>query len=345
MKGRALLSPLAVLYRIGLGLWDYSWKFRKAVKIDVPVISVGNLTAGGSGKTPLTIYLAERFLERQTKPAVLIRGYRRKGKGDLFLLTDTKVVPPVENTGDEAQLIYRRLSGEVPVGIGRRRERTARFLLEKENPDLFILDDGFQYRKLHQDVKIVIINVGSLKEPVRLLPAGDWREPLSALKRADILIYNFKFEAEEAGVPDGIPLNKPCFKMSYRATGVVAPELKMLGVEYIKGKKAFAFAGIADPRGFLKALEATGMKVVGSMFFPDHHWYSDRDLRKITEGSKKSGAEITITTEKDLIKLGERGSEILALRVEPSIEDEEGFWEILEELLPFEPPETEQREA
>jgi len=345
MKGRALLSPLAVLYRIGLGLWNFSWKFRKAAKIDVPVISVGNLTAGGSGKTPMTIYLAARFLERRMRPAVLIRGYRRKGKGDLFLLTDMKEVPPVENTGDEAQLIYRRLSGEIPVGIGRKRERTARFLMEKENPDLFILDDGFQYRKLHQDVKIVIINAGSLKEPVKLLPAGDWREPLSALKRADILVYNFKFGTKEAGIPDGIPSRKPCFKMSYRATGVVAPDLKVLGVEQIRGKKAFAFAGIADPRGFLKALETVGLKVVGSMFFSDHYWYCDRDLRKIMEGSEKSGAEITITTEKDLIKLGERGSEILALRIEPSIEDEEGFWETLEELLPLEPPETEESEG
>ncbi|RKY99622.1 MAG: tetraacyldisaccharide 4'-kinase [Candidatus Hydrothermota bacterium] len=337
MSRRALLYPLSMLYRIGLELWNFGWKFRRSTEIDVPVISVGNLTVGGSGKTPLTIYLAGKFLERRLKPAVLIRGYRRKEKRDLFLLPEMKEIPRIEDTGDEAYLIFRRLSGKVPVGIGRKRERTARFLLKKERPDLFLLDDGFQYRKLHQDVKIVILNVNSLEAPVMLLPAGDWREPLTALKRADILLFNFKFETKPADFSDKVPYGKPSFKLFYRATGGVDPDLNELSLEYLKGKKAFAFAGIAEPHGFLRALETLGTAVVGSMFFPDHHWYSERDLKKIARESERSGAEITITTEKDLIKIGKSGPEIAALRIEPFLEDEKEFWKLLEKLLPLQP--------
>lgn len=251
----------------------------KVRRLRRPVVSVGNLSVGGSGKTPLVIALGELLKERGIAFDVLSRGYGRRSK-------DIAVVNPegsVEEFGDEPLLIARKL--QVPVVVGADRYQAGLLAEQKFSSRLHLLDDGFQHRRLHRDFDIVLLPARDLE--AGLLPTGRLREPLSSLRRADAVVL-------EPGVPvpEGV-------KSVWRARREITIHPSSSGPV----TTVVAFCAIAHPDQFFESLKTAGVRILESVAFRDHHRYSQQDIDRLLQLKKNSGAEGLITTEKDLVKL------------------------------------------
>ena len=253
-----------------------------AFRLNHPVISVGNLTVGGTGKTPLVIALAEAFRERGFRPVILSRGYGRTGRGTVIDGSDWKEV------GDEPFLIKRRL-GDLHVVVDG--DRYAAGLAAEKNQlgDLFILDDGFQHRRLHRDVDILAIDPVEWASGEVLLPSGPWREPKSAAARAHFACVQ---DIDGAVVPK-LPI--PVFAFRYEVEGIYSGNARV-DPEMLRRPAVVAFAGIAKPERFFATLEAIGIHPAKCVPFRDHHDFSKREIENL-------GGDILITTEKDAVRL------------------------------------------
>jgi tetraacyldisaccharide 4'-kinase len=254
-------------------------------RLDHPVISVGNLTAGGTGKTPLVIELASRLGEAGHRPVILSRGYRRQSRG--VVVVSRGKGPEVDWTvsGDEPQLISIRLP-HVAVVVGKNRYDAGRRAEQEALGDLFLLDDGFQHRQLHRDVDLVAIDPAEWAGPDTLLPTGRWREPRGAIRRAHAACV-------QGGEIDA-PI--PVFDVETVVDGFVR-EGQLYPVDHLAGRRVTAFAGIAKPERFFRTLGRLGVEVVDRQAFPDHHRFGKEDLERV-------GGEVQVTTEKDAVRLG-----------------------------------------
>jgi tetraacyldisaccharide 4'-kinase len=261
-------------------------------KLQGPVVSIGNLTVGGSGKTPFLIALGKLLKERGIPFDVLSRGYGRATQG--VALVDPPGSP--RDYGDEPLLIARKLGA--PVIVGEDRYAAGQFAERKFGPQLHLLDDGFQHRRLERDFDIVLITPTDAQD--RLLPAGRLREPRSSLARADAIVLTNDTSAE------GLPL---AGKLIWRVRrGIVAPKVN---------EPCFAFCGIARPQVFCDQLRAAGVVLAGTHSFRDHHFYRDSDVRQLLELRKRSNGTAFVTTEKDAINLGTHLGELQPLYVAP----------------------------
>jgi tetraacyldisaccharide 4'-kinase len=274
-------NPLSTVYggvvAARNALYDRRWL--RAPALQGPVISVGNLSAGGSGKTPFVILLGELLKGREIRFDVLSRGYGRKSRG--VLLVDPGGLP--RDFGDEPLLIARRL--RVPVVVGEDRHEAGRFAEEKFGPQIHLLDDGFQHRGLARDFDIVLVTPEDSRD--RLLPAGRLREPLRALRRADAVALT------SAAAAESFPLGG---KIVWRVRrGIVAQNIPARPV---------VFCGIARPQNFLLQLRAANVDPAAEAFFRDHHAYVEKDIRDLLELAKRSEAGGFVTTEKDAVNLG-----------------------------------------
>jgi len=263
-----------------------------ARRLEGAVISVGNLSAGGSGKTPFVILLGELLQARGIKFDVLSRGYGRKSHG--VLLVDPGGLP--DRYGDEPLLIARRL--QVPVIVGEDRYKAGRFSESKFGAQMHLLDDGFQHRALHRDFDIVLITPQDAGD--RLLPAGRMREPLRSLRRADVVVLTSGASAES------FPLER---KLVWRVRRGIAPNNVSL--------RPVAFCGIARPQNFVLQLRAANIEPAAEAFYRDHHTYSEKDIRELLELKQKSDAGGFVTTEKDAVNLGPYLSALEPLSVVP----------------------------
>ncbi len=288
------MNPLPALYgavvRARNDLYD-----RGALKIrrlQGPVVSIGNLTVGGSGKTPFLIALGELLKQHGVAFDVLSRGYRRATKG--IALVDPAGTP--REFGDEPLLIARKLC--VPVIVGEDRYAAGNFAEQKFGAQLHLLDDGFQHRQLARDFDIVMLTPTDVQD--RVLPAGRLREPLSSLSRADAVVITNNVPLQ------GLPLNSN--KLWHLSRSVIAPEA---------GEKCFAFCGIARPDNFFAELRAVGVTLAGTKSFTDHHAYTRSDVQQLLDLCKRHGASAFITTEKDAINLGTGIAELRPLHVVP----------------------------
>ncbi len=308
---RKLLLPFSSLYWAGLQIWYLYDRFRKKVRFDAFTIVVGNLTVGGTGKSPFVYYLA-RELEKEFRIVVITRGYGRKSK-KVVILEDPKTLPDVEETGDEPLMNFMKLGGRVPFVICRDRIEAYRVAKKRFSPDVVVLDDAFQYRKILPDFSFLVFDRKSFRAPGLLLPAGDYRESLGAAKRADAYVFNLKTGGSRFEVKGMLP-QKPMLFMRYRLKEVTGKP---------DSREIVAFAGIGDPQSFLDLLEEEGFEVVRFKKFPDHYWYTDRDLDEL----RKYGLPI-VTTEKDFVRIRNRDG-IHAAVIEPEVVDKYG---ILEEL-------------
>jgi tetraacyldisaccharide 4'-kinase len=257
-------------------------------RLSHPVISVGNLTVGGTGKTPLVIELATRFRDMGYRPVVLSRGYRRKSRGIVVVSRGKGPEVRWQQAGDEPCLMAIRLPG-VAVVVGSDRYRAGLAAEEAGLGDLFILDDGFQHRRLYRDVDIVTVDPFEWAGPDRLLPGGVWREPRSALERA-----------HAACIPDleGMPLPRlpiPQFGVETVIDGIVQ-DGQLIDPGRLSHTPVSAFAGIAKPERFFEALAGAGIRVTQKKTFPDHHAYRPGDLDDLHN-------KLLITTEKDAVRL------------------------------------------
>ncbi len=298
------LSAASRVYEQGLNR-DQARALRNRSKLPVPVISVGNLVAGGTGKTPLAVWLCRFLAANGFRPAILSRGYGGKRKAPARVFPEGDPAAASLLFGDEPVLMARALPG-VPVWVGRDRFLSGRAALEDGRLDTFVLDDGFQHLKLHRDLDIVLLDCRNPFGNGHLLPRGPLREPASHLARADVLVLTRaqgEAEAEKAALRELFP-GKPVFSCRHKICGL-RPSAggELAAMESIRGRRSLAFAGIAAPESFFGALERLGIDLCGKIPFPDHHRYAERDLLLIAARAARCGARLLLTTAKDAVRL------------------------------------------
>ncbi len=334
---RILLWPISVIYGALVRFRNLLYLkgiLKRARPSGVRIISVGNITVGGTGKTPVTLHLADRLKEMGIKVAILSRGYQRTTTGPKVVSDGERLLMGPSEAGDEPYLMARRLKG-VPVVVSERRTLGAELVKERFNPQVIILDDGFQHLAIERDLDIVLLDGRILHENPYLLPAGPVREPASSLKRADIVLLK-----GGAALPHGFAhyINgKPLWGFHYRADGLLDKAFREAGgPELLEGRPILAVCGIAEPASFFATLEACGAEIRGRLAFPDHHGYTSEDVAAIKESVEKTGAEWVVTTEKDGVKLtgckGVDGLPLFVLTVDVAIDREEEFMAKIMEL-------------
>ncbi len=293
---RTLLWPLSVLYGaiMRVRVWLYAHGWRKQERLKGTVISVGNLTVGGTGKTPMVIWLAEKFLAQGKRVAILSRGYRGANA-----------------TSDEIELMKFRLQDRVSFGVGKNRFAEGHRLEAQQSIDVFLLDDGFQHLQLARDLDILLMDASRPLAGEFLLPAGRLREPVAAMSRANLIIFT---RAETAsGTLEAVgKLNQyPVFAASTRLLGFrrLCGEFTPLSAKEIGAGPFFAFCGLGNPDAFFRDLETWGLAICGQAIFPDHHRYTPRDILAVQQAAKRAGANALVTTEKDAQNLAALKSE------------------------------------
>ncbi|HEX4485390.1 MAG TPA: tetraacyldisaccharide 4'-kinase [Terriglobales bacterium] len=274
------MNPLALLFGTGARTRNalYDRGFLKPRRLQGPVVSIGNLSVGGTGKTPFIIVLGELLKQRGIKFDVLSRGYGRQSKG-------VRIVDPAGTArefGDEPLLISRRLG--VPMIVGEDRYQAGIAAEKAFGPQLHLLDDGFQHRALARDFDIVLVTPEDATD--RLLPAGRLREPLSSLKRADAVVLSW------GATPEALPVQAKLVWQIRR--GIFVKDIP---------EKPIAFCGIAHPKKFLLQLKLAGIELVGEALFRDHHPYTQDDVQQLLKMRAESEAGGFVTTEKDAINL------------------------------------------
>lgn len=303
-------TPLAPFYSCAMQLraWLYRLDILKRHDLPVPVVSVGNLTLGGSGKTPTVRMLARYFLEHGFRPAVISRGYGGTARKAVNIVSDgsTIYLSPQE-AGDEPYMLAASTPGLL-VLTGRERIHPCRHAFLQMGCDLIILDDGFQHLPVNRDVNIVLFNGSTLLGNTRVFPGGELREPLSALNRATAFLIT---GVSEKTRPDAEAfaqhLSKehfsiPTYFSRHTASSVIDRAGRAVPAESIDAS-LYAFSGIAHPERFLATLAELGVSPRGSTTFADHAVYSQADLDTLCRDAKKHGATALITTEKDWVKV------------------------------------------
>ncbi len=283
---------------------------RKQSRVSAKVVSVGNITVGGTGKTQIVEMLSEIFVARGLKFGILTQGYKAKKKsGQPFVNEQGNIKMSVEEAGDEAFYLANRFQN-VPVLAGRNRVKNARLALEKFNPDVLLLDDAFQYIQLRRDLDIVLVDATQPAGNGKLFPAGILREPLAALSRADIVVLtkaNFVAAAEREKIKKKWiePFTRaPVFEMHIHPEKLIELSAKQeVSKEILLRKHVFVFCGIGNPDAFVETVKQCSPDTVTSYFFPDHHFYSKGELYGIIEKARSAGAVAVVTTEKDAVRL------------------------------------------
>jgi tetraacyldisaccharide 4'-kinase len=322
---RALLSPLGVAYASAARLraWLYAAGLLPRRRLAEPVVSVGNLTTGGTGKTPMVMWLAARLAAQGRRVGILTRGYRSDA-----------------GARDEPAALARfaadqRHAGRIRLGIGSNRFAAGR-VLEAHGVEMFVLDDGFQHLRLHRDADIVLLDAS---DPFGegMLPAGRRREPKVALRRADVVVITRSTHAPAVETVVRRFTVSPVFYaetvlrgVADRSTGARVPPLQFTAVP------GFAFCGLGNPRAFFDDLERWGFRLAGRAVFPDHHAYRREELQRLEQQARQAGAAALVATEKDRWNLADAGELALPLWV-VSIElrpaDPEGLLRAIESAV------------
>jgi tetraacyldisaccharide 4'-kinase len=342
LLGRVVLFPLYLLsllygWAVRLRTHVYRVGLCSVRRLPCPVISVGNITVGGTGKTPLVMALVQGLTKHGIPVAVLTRGYRSRGSSGSLVSDGEKVLLSPEESGDEPTLMAKTLKG-VPVLIGKDRFRNGQHALQRFGVRGFVLDDGFQHIELYRDLDILLIDASLGFGDHHLLPRGILREPLDHLRRAHIFILT-KVESPETCKPIEALLRQVhaspiIFHSHYEPLGLWGPQGEWSDVQTLKGKKILALSAVANPRSFASLLRRSGAEVVTEEAYPDHHSYTSQDVVSITQKAK--GTEWIVTTEKDMVKLEDFNFSripIRALRVEFKIWEEEEFFRKVMELF------------
>ena len=298
------------------------------------VISIGNITTGGTGKTPLVSYVAEILAERGETVCILTRGYGRKDSKKRVLVSDgSTIFSNPTNSGDEPFELAQKLLGKAIVIADADRVSAAEWAKRKFGVTAFVLDDGFQHRRAGRDVDIVCVDAtnpggytqaGSLRSG-EVLPAGRLREPITNLKRADVVVIT------RADLVDDISnLRSEILDLNPEAT-IFAATNKIVNLAELNGRRIFAFCGLGNPENFYEQLRREGINVVGTKTFPDHHQYTQKDIEQIELEVRACGAETLVTTAKDDVKLYDLKFEMQrdVIRIEVEIDDPVAFAALL----------------
>lgn len=290
-----VLWIIAILYRMIINArnWMYDHGMCKVRRVNRPVICVGNVAVGGTGKTPMVEYLLRLLNAREKSVAVLTRGYMPQSK--------------VHVMSDEVRMLKHKFP-DIPLLVGVNRYQSAKQYLERLSCDAFIMDDGFQHRQFYRDLNIVLIDATHPLDNEFLIPRGILREPLTSLKRADCIVLTKVDQAKN--VDDlvnkllTVQKNIPIIQTRHVPVSLYDPiSTQCRGLSFLENKKVYAFCGIGNPDGFTKTLEALSAHVVGVYSFNDHAVYADQDIKNIISEASTAKADVIITTEKDLVKL------------------------------------------
>ena len=327
----AIMKARAFFYETGL---------LRSLKVKAPVISIGNISLGGTGKTPHVIEIAKFLRKSGYTPAIVSRGYGGKaGKGPVIVTDGKKVLTDVSICGDEPYMMAKTLKG-IPILVGSNRSTSASYAIKHLNADSIILDDGFQHLALRRDIDIVLLPAKAPFGNQRVFPGGDLREPISGVKRASCIILTKCNEITEADLQiekrelqERFP-KIPIFESSYSVKFI---ELPFKGITLSSGEireKIFIFCGIANPISFIDLLKKEDIKIAGYRFFKDHFQYDSKSLSALFKDIKKSGSSLTLTTAKDFAKIAledwERFAPNLQLGVvHLSTDIQPSFWNFL----------------
>jgi len=312
---RSILSlTYSLIVRVRLLL--YTSGLKKTRRLNSPVISIGNITLGGTGKTPFTIYLAKKLRNEGFSPAVLSRGYRGSAeKMNLLVSNGRKLLCSAEESGDEPRLMAEKLPG-IKVAVGANRFKSASLCHQEKSPEtnIFILDDGFQHVQLKRDLDIVLIDATNPFGGEMLVPSGILREPLSSLARADAFVIT-RCHLSEGTEEISQRLREfnpsaPIFPFKHRITTLspvdfppTEPSVPDLAAEELNGKRALVLAAIGNPLQFLQDLEDLGLTITGTILKRDHHPYTQGDIDAAADEFRRSGADFIVTSEKDEIRI------------------------------------------
>ena len=321
---RAALWPSSVVYRIGLAVYlaAYSLGLRKRHRLPVPVISIGNLTFGGTGKTPAVEAVCRMLIEQGFRVTVLSRGYGGSATSPVVVSGGASIRCESAECGDEPLALARALPG-VSVVIGKDRRQSGDLACAEFSPDVIVLDDGMQYWQLHRDLDIVVMDAARPFGSGLVMPAGDLREPIGGLRRAGVVLVTGivgGFSEPDSAVPVGgvsgadrawgrvqrtlLQRDALVLRCARKPAWLRSRESGQVELSWLAGRKALAFSGIGRPESFVGTLELLGTVMARHLVFPDHHRYTNDDLALIESKRAELGAEAVVTTEKDYARLG-----------------------------------------
>jgi tetraacyldisaccharide 4'-kinase len=311
---RSGLGILSLGYRSVIALRNsmFDCGLRKPRRVAVPVISVGNLTTGGTGKTPVVAMIVELLVQQQRRPAIVSRGYGS-----------------VDGEANDEKRVLERICPGIPHEQNRSRFHASESALQASSPDVIVMDDGFQHRQLHRDLNIVLIDATNPFGYGSLLPRGLLREPLSSLQRADmVLVTRADMVLEEglSSIEQQIARSAPhlanrIYRIAFRPTGFISGAGQRFSLTDIAGQSVILVSGIGNPEAFESTCRHCGLTIAGTQWFPDHHHYSPDDHAAIQQMRQQLGATHVVTTLKDLVKLPGSG-DFLALEIAAGFQDE-----------------------
>jgi tetraacyldisaccharide 4'-kinase len=309
---RIFFSPLSwaweLIYFLRRACYDYGI-FRQR-SFQVPIISIGNLTFGGTGKTPFTLWLAEYLHKKNKRVMILMRGYKGKLENSSGLINSGKLMTPDPvDYGDEALLFARRLQ-DATIVVGKNRSENLGFYFPKVEPDVVLLDDGHQHIKIKRKLNIVLFDASMPMSRYRVAPLGYMREGFQALKDADLVVIGRADVVSKEKVSElkkflqpHLPLGVEFAEMGFKPNGFYnAANDLVLTVEQIRGKKVILVAGVANPKSFFKLLEELGAEVIVTESFPDHHYFKPDEINALLSYAKSEDA-LLVTTEKDMVRI------------------------------------------
>lgn len=302
--------------------------------VNTPVISVGNITVGGSGKTPMIDWLLTFFEEKKISCSVLTRGYKADRENELEKLDRNSAdFTRKEKYGDEPWLLFQKHKNST-FYISPNRSASAKEAIK--HSDLILLDDGMQHLKLHRDLNIVLVDSVTAVGNGELIPLGPLREPLKNLNRADVVLYTksnlTQNSTTQALISPFLSSNTPEFKSQYLPCFIVSPKGEKLPLSTLKEKKCFLFSGIGNPKSFEKAIEAVNGIVEDHLILKDHQDYDQSTVSKVIDKTSSQLFDYLICTEKDWVKLEKWKDKLpLIYRLEMRVKIEEGFFKFMEE--------------
>lgn len=328
----------------------YEKGFFKSFSLGAPTISIGNITVGGTGKTPLVAFVAEVLAETGEKVCILTRGYKRENPDKRIVVSDSeKILADVRQAGDEPFELARKLLGKAVIIADKNRAEAGIWAREKLGITAFVLDDGFQHLRVRRDLNIVCIDASNPFGNGKILPSGILREPLKNLKRADLIVITRANLAENLenlkSEISNFNKNCPIFVSNNRISNLIelkdfhakaqSPQRAKTEDQKPKTEKSLAFCALGNPGNFFEQLQQDNFNLVSTEIFPDHHFYTQKDIAKLERKAQQKNAEILLTTAKDGVKLGNLEFSIPCYVVEntPVFEDERAFRQMISEKI------------
>lgn len=328
-----LALPYGMIQKLRLLL--YNRGILKTNKLPIKVICVGNITVGGTGKTPTVIQLSKLLQQAGRKVVILSRGYKRTGNEEVLIISEGQgPLVSWQQAGDEPYLLASEI--KTPIIVGKKRYLSGTLAMGHFNPGIILLDDGYQHLSLSRDINLLLINASNPFGNGKLLPAGILREPLSAIKRANIVLLSKSDQAENIDhliqtIKNYNP-QAPIFKGIHKPSALI--ELKTQkdwGLDWLQGKQVVTLSGIGDPASFTRLIEKLGAKVVKEACYPDHYFYKPDDLGQLQGELHQTSAQAIITTTKDALRLPEKTQTnwlpVLVLKIELQIEENVSVWD------------------